>query len=193
MDSSSSPSLEAIVQRYAPAPDDPGTATGTDKATTHAAYLPIYAALFSTIRETVRHLVELGVDSGASAAAWATYFPNAAVTGIDLSLAGVRHTHPRVSFIQGDATQPPPPHPGLGVVDIVIDDASHRPDDQLASLAVWGPRCRHMMILEDVAVQAPYAAFQHLATRLGLVMEAHDLRATTGRFDDCLLVFTRCQ
>ncbi len=175
--------MEAIFARYATASE--GTRDGTDKTTAHA-YAPVYDRLFADCRDAVKHVVELGVDSGASLAAWAEYFPNARVTGIDLSLAAVKFTHPRVDLRQGDATHPPPP--GLGDVDVVIDDASHRLEDQLASLAVWGARASRMMIIEDVAAPS-FEAFDHLATRLGLTMEAHDLRAQTGRFDDVLLVF----
>lgn len=175
--------MEAIFARYATASE--GTRDGTDKTTIHA-YGPVYDRLFGAIRHDVQHVVELGVDSGASLAAWAEYFANARVTGIDLSLASVKFTHPRVDVRQGDATQPPPP--GLGDVDVVIDDASHRLQDQLASLAVWGPRVSRMMVIEDVAAPS-FEAFGHLATTLGMTMEAHDLRAQTGRFDDVLLVF----
>lgn len=175
-----------LCQRYAPAPGDPGTGTGTDKTTQHA-YGPVYDALFEGLRDVVEHVVELGVDSGASAVALATYFSRARVTGIDITLANVRFTHPRVVFRQGDATQPCLLEED---VDIVIDDASHRLEDQLAALAVWGPRARRMMIIEDVASPS-FEAFAHVAAKLGLVMETYDLRAQTGRFDDCLLVFRR--
>lgn len=177
-------SLESIFRRYAASAEE-GTRDGTDKNTVHS-YAAVYELLFGDLRDSAQHVVELGVDSGASLAAWATYFPNARVTGIDLSLANVTYIHPRVDLRQGDATQPPPP--GLGDVDIVIDDASHRLDDQLAALATWGPRVRHMTVIEDVAAPT-FEAFAHLATKLGLVMEVHDLRARTGRFDDVLLAF----
>lgn len=179
--------LEAIFQRFACAPDDPGTGTGTDKTTRHA-YGPIYARLFEASREDAIHLVELGVDSGASAVAWAEYFPNSQVTGLDITLANVRHRHPRVRLLQADATRavsdPEVPDP----IDVVIDDASHRHEDQLAALAAWGPRARRMMVIEDVAAPS-LDSFEYLSTKLGMTMEVHDLRGITDRFDDCLLVF----
>lgn len=176
-------SLTHILSTYAASAE--GTGDGTDKNTVHS-YAAVYERLFEPIRESVQHVVELGVDSGASLAAWATYFPNARVTGLDLTLSNVTHAHPRVDVRQGDATQPVPP--GLGSIDVVIDDASHRQEDQLAALAVWGPRVTRMMVIEDVAAST-HEAFAHLATKLGLSMETYDLRAQTGRFDDVLLVF----
>lgn len=176
-------SLASILARHAASAE--GTCDGTDKDTTHS-YAAVYEQLFEPIRGEVAHVVELGVDSGASLVAWAEYFRNARVSGIDLTLANARFTHPRVSMWQADATQPPPST--FGEVDIVIDDASHRLEDQLSALVFWGPRARRMMVIEDVAAPS-FEAFEHVAAKLGLRMEAHDLRDQTGRFDDVLLVF----
>lgn len=171
---------------------------GTNKGCYHS-YTATYERLFGGVRESVRRVMEIGVNSGASLAAWAAYFPQAHVTGLDISLQNQQFAkaHPRVSAHIANATSPAACLEFLGgdAYDVVIDDGSHAPDDQLAALALWAPRAK-IMVIEDVNLtKHPEldVTLARAAHHLGLEYELVDLRQ--GRLDappdDVLAIFTR--
>jgi hypothetical protein len=136
------------------------------------------------------------------------------VTGIDITLANVcfgAH-HPRVRLRQLDGTLPDAPallllHAATAAAaaaaaalryDVVLDDASHRPQDQLQALRVWGPHVAPggIFVVEDIAGQhadAVRAALAAEARRQGGFepLEWHDLRHVRGQFDDIVAVLRR--
>jgi len=165
------------------------TNAGTDKNSGHT-YAPVYDALFAPIRGVVTRVVELGVASGASCQAWSEYFPKAHVLGIDITMHFVRFgkDNPRITFLEGDATTMADDIPGEA--DVIIDDASHRFEDQLVALAVWGPKARRFMIIEDVAdINPNRARLFHLVAE-GAGMKAHiiDLRGEGLPEDNVMVV-----
>lgn len=187
-------------------------AHGTDKDTTHS-YGPLYEALFAPRRDATRAVLELGVYSGASALVWAEYFPNARVVGADITLARVRFgaDHPRVRFVQADATVPAAVAAtsaaaaalglagaggGAPAYDLILDDASHDPAHQVASAELFAPLLAPggLYVIEDIAgATAPLVSFQlaRLAEAQGLAFAWHDLRDRKGRFDDIVAVLER--
>lgn len=176
--------LEELVTKYS-APVGMGTNAGTDKSTWHS-YVDTYARLFDPIRHEVTRVIELGVDSGASLCVFAEYFPNARVTGMDIDLSHYVFHHPRADLVQADAT-----NPGryATAADIIIDDASHKLEDQMAAIMIWGPLARKMMIVEDVVMKLGVdLAFKAVAEAVGMSCEIVDLRHVKGRFDDVLVI-----
>ena len=94
-----------------------------DKGHRHA-YERVYEPVFEPIRNEALRILEIGILRGASMLAWADYFPNAEIVGVDLfkrvPLEKVP-THERVTLVQGDSTEI-----NLdGHFDVIIDDGAH--------------------------------------------------------------------
>lgn len=111
---------------------------GTDKN-----YLCGYGPIYDKILDgrKISTVLEFGVKSGASLLAWAEAFPKAMIYGIDISLARVtRKTwdEPRIRLIEGDATDPNLPLVYALRYDLIVDDASHRIQDQIEALKIYG-------------------------------------------------------
>jgi 8-demethyl-8-alpha-L-rhamnosyltetracenomycin-C 2'-O-methyltransferase len=186
--------VERILASYA----SHHNSTGTDKTTSHA-YGPLYGRLFAPMRERARRVLEVGVYSGASVLALADIFVNANVTGVDVTLSNVRFgsEHPRVRFVRVDGTDASAPRQLGGGWDLVLDDASHRFEDQLATFRLFAPLLQPggMYVIEDINGSDPgYGAFreqlQAAAHALcdGAGVEWHDLRDVKGQFDDIVAV-----
>lgn len=176
--------------------------TGTDKTTSHA-YGPLYSHLFDPMREVdaVDAVLEIGVYSGASAQAISEFFPDAAVVGVDVTLDRVKFglDNPMITFVQGDGTDPALAKSLDTQFDIIIEDASHRADDQVAAVHAFGPYLSPggLFVIEDISGQQDLAV---LRERLETAAKEHgletpigwyDLRAVKGQFDDIVAVIRR--
>ena len=133
----------------------------TDKHTTHA-YPWLYDPLLRHKKETAKNVLEIGVYRGGSLDAFAEFFPNAHVQGIDTvdpaehSLnAGVTdpERHPRVTVHVGDGYD----HEFLKRFedikwDVVLDDGPHSKESQLAMLDYFHTRLapNGILLIEDV-------------------------------------------
>lgn len=184
------PSIHEVFARYA-AVDN---AAGTDKGTTHA-YLDTYEELFAGMRDRDVRLLEIGVYSGASLAAWADYFPRAAVVGVDVDVSRVTHRPPRTVVVCADGTLASTAEE-LGTFDVVVEDGSHAPLDQVASLRAFAPRLNPggVYVAEDLDLGShPWLAdeLRAAAADAGCSFRLVDLRARTGRFDDVLAVVAK--
>ena len=198
------PPMETLEQLFARNASCAGCENGTDKLVGHS-YVPVYAALIEARRAAVRTVVEIGTASGASAVAWAAYFPNARVHAVDVSLKDVvfGKDEPRIAFHELDSTH----EPGVarllrdvGPVDVLVDDGSHRPEDQLRTLELFAAGMSAdggVYFVEDLnpSWAPPQSHFDRLraaAERRGLAhARLYDLRAVKNRFDDLLAVFAR--
>ena len=187
-------------------------AFGTDKDTTHS-YGALYEALFAPRRESARAVLELGVYSGASALVWAEYFTSAGVVGADITLSRLRFgaDHPRIRFVQTDATVPAAIaatsaaaaelglSPAVGAAtayDVIVDDASHDPNHQVASAELFVPSLAPggVYVIEDIAgdrADFVRSNLARIAGEHGLALAWHDLRDKKGRFDDIVAVMER--
>jgi hypothetical protein len=188
-------------------------AFGTDKDTTHS-YGALYEALFAPRRESARAVLELGVYSGASALVWAEYFTRASVVGADITLSRLRFgaDHPRIRFVQTDATVPaaiaatsaaaaelglaPAGLAAPAAYDVIVDDASHDPNHQVASAELFVPSLAPggVYVIEDIAgdrADFVRSNLARIAERHGLAFAWHDLRDKKGRFDDIVAVIER--
>ena len=174
-------------------------ATGTDKTTSHA-YGELYTQLFEPYRTSAKRVLEIGVYSGASVLAFADFFEGAYIVGVDITLQNVKFglEHPRIAYHEVDGTLPAALDKlGLSVVyDIILDDASHQPDHQVASLDVFAPSLSSggIYVIEDIdgaRATELYGRLGAVAARHGLTMEWHDLRSVKGQFDDIVAVFKK--
>jgi cephalosporin hydroxylase len=112
---------------------------GCDKGSRHG-YERIYEPVFAPIRFADFTLLEIGVFRGASLAAWADYFPNATLIGVDTFHRIPPHkveilNHPRVRWFQMDSTQEAPDVRA----DFIIDDGRHTEEAQIATMARYFP------------------------------------------------------
>lgn len=124
---------------------------GTDKGSYHN-----YHHFYSWVAECIPRpisILEIGVLEGSSLLAWTRIFPEIyLVRGIDIDISRVRRqdvlNHPQINIIKADATK----EMWEGPYDIVIDDASHRAEDQIAAYKLYAPQTTRMYIIEDVTV-----------------------------------------
>ena len=120
-------SLTELSQKY-----------NTDKKPENHNYIPMYE--FWLKDKSIRKMLEVGFGSGASARMWEEYYPNAEIHIMeslgseysdiwgkpDISIS-------RVSVIVGDSTNPEDWKTIAADFDLIIDDGSHNPDDQIAT------------------------------------------------------------
>ena len=163
--------------------------SGSDKATGHS-YDLVYGPLFEKIRRFTHSVLEIGVYRGASLRAWHEIFPAATIVGLDPSpQKDMQIPKERAVCLRVDATNKAAIAPAVakyGPFDVIVDDGSHDPKHQKASLSLLLPHVRRggFYIIEDVrnleialALAKPYK---------GVVI---DLRAFKGKHDDILVVF----
>lgn len=121
-------------------------------------YTTTYDALFRSMRHDGVVLMEIGIAKGASLLMWSEYFTEATIIGLDISLAAVDRA--QLLGTQGGGWEQLPRHSEIqlyegsqdnvpllrqiveehgGVLDIVIDDGSHRAEHQLLTLETLFP------------------------------------------------------
>lgn len=107
-----------------------GIKYGTDKVDHN--YLPIYDKLFTPLRNEIISLLEIGIYKGASLRMWADYFHNGYIYGIDKDVEACQCVSELsgVVAINADVIEYKfKDH----LFDIVIDDGSHLPTEQIAA------------------------------------------------------------
>jgi len=127
----------------------------TDKWGKHA-YTPYYYEMFKNRRKSVKKVLEIGVGEGAGLRMWRDFFPNAIIYGadnqadrvfIDPPIQVFRCDQSRekdlVNLIEKTGTD----------IDLVVDDGSHKPSDQIFTCMVLMPLLRKdtTYVVEDVA------------------------------------------
>ncbi len=119
-------------------------------------YFEIYHRHFEKFVGREVHVVEIGVYSGGSLAMWRTYFgPDCHVYGVDIEPACRAYADERVSIFVGDQGDPEFWRRFLSevpVIDIVVDDGSHRSSYQVVTVEALLPRIRPggVYLCEDV-------------------------------------------
>lgn len=119
-----------------------------------SSYLPNYDRLFAHLRDRPIRLMEIGVQNGGSLEIWGKYFthPNSKILGVDVNREcfNLRYTDTRIWVAHGDATKE------LDYIkteyDIIIDDGSHKPEDQMQSFDSWWPQIKDggIYVVEDL-------------------------------------------
>lgn len=110
---------------------------GTDKL---GVYTPFYDSLLGPRSDFITAVLEVGIGTpeamphvkdykaGASLRMWRDYFRRASIVGIDINQNAVSEAkEDRIHTLQGDSRQ----IELRGLYDLVIDDGSHDPKDQL--------------------------------------------------------------
>ena len=109
-------------------------------------YLPIYERHLARFRGQTVHLVEIGVWSGGSLRMWRDYLGvRSRVTGVDIDPACKAFETDGISVVIGDQGDPAFWQEFLAdtaPIDVVIDDGSHLPADQIVTLKALLPELR---------------------------------------------------
>jgi predicted O-methyltransferase YrrM len=171
-----------------------GAPAGTDKTTTHA-YGPIYDRLLEPYRTSAKRVLEIGVWGGASVLALAEFFQQATVDGLDVDMNELRYGvgHPRIRYHVGDGCSPETARSLPGDYDVIIEDASHKPDDQVATLEAFADSLAPggLYVVEDIGDVSVRPRLAAVAEKRGLEMRWYDLRCVKGQFDDVMATFRR--
>jgi hypothetical protein len=172
------------------------TKYGTDKNTCHS-YGDIYNTLFKEYIDTWS-ILEIGFASGGALLAYAEYFQNATVYGIDISdiLEKDIRIHPRIKTYIGDAKKEETIQHFGKTYDIIIEDASHKVEDQMRHFFDYSGFVNPggLYIIEDIdgtAIETLRQATSTCAEIQGFQLTIYDLREVKNRLDDVLFVFKK--
>lgn len=114
--------------------DDLALKYGTDKASNLHNYTRWYEKLLPTAESNIS-LLEIGVSDGKSLRMWREYYPNAFIKGIDID---VKKCNPIEGVLLLEADQKNLSFGEYVKFDVIIDDGSHRWEDQISSFkALW--------------------------------------------------------
>jgi 2-polyprenyl-3-methyl-5-hydroxy-6-metoxy-1,4-benzoquinol methylase len=184
-------SFEETLKKY----EAVDTKKGTDKNTSHS-YGSVYSKCFKEFQEKKLNLLEIGFDCGASLLAYADYFQDASIDGLDIEdnrLQEVKE-HPRIRTHIEDALQSKN-YFGCNY-DIIIEDASHEPAHQIQHFIDFAKFVKPggLYIIEDVNQNYfpdVVSGIRDHAKSLGFSLDVKDLRGIKGRFDDILIMLKR--
>lgn len=169
---------------------------GTDKILKHC-YGLVYEIILQRYKEKAKNILEIGICSGASLCVWEEYFKNANIYGIDIDVSRLRFglDKSRIYMYKIDGTHEDTPVK-LGNIkyDIIIDDGSHKPEDQIQSFKIFSPYIEKngVYIIEDIQ---EYCAdelkkeLEILADEYKFTFEWYDLRHINNTSDDIIAVF----
>ena len=176
-----------------------GVQFGTDKMSMHS-YFDTYDSLLSKLRSRSGvKILENGIQTGAFLRTLVEYLPDAEIYGVDITLDDLKYCNtndPRIHLYEMDGTLSSTAKHIGEKFDVIIEDASHLPEHQVASLDAFAPYIKEdgIYIIEDIngayvdQLQGNLAA---IATKHGLIMEWKDMREKTGLFDDIMVIFKR--
>ncbi len=175
--------LQEIYTKYT-TPDGNG-----DKGTAHS-YIEVYEEILKPYRSGCSFL-EIGVSTGLSMEMWADYLENSTLLGIDIKCQSEKiRNNPRYKFIEGDATKPEfLKHIGDLKFDVIIDDGSHKLEDQIATYNLLKDRLNPggIFIIEDVvSLDVARPKFESLDPNRKI--EILDRRMIKRRNDDVLIL-----
>lgn len=174
--------LLEVYKKYS-APD-----AGGDKGTAHT-YIEIYELEMS--KNSGITLLEIGVYEGHSIAMWDEYFEESTIVGVDIDLSNRKFN--RGTFIKADATKPEPEFDWFGRYDYIIDDGSHKVEDQLASFDIFWPKLKSngKYFIEDIRGDLELDIIKGHLELQNLSYKVYDHRHIKGRSDDILVTIYR--
>ena len=188
---SSKPSLSFLMVKFRAF----NNKDGTDKDTIHS-YIETYEKLFAPLRDNAQNVLEIGIYSGAFLEILADYFENAQINGIDIDLDNLRFgkDNPRIHIYEMNGTdQDSIKKLGIDFFDLIIEDGSHIPDEQVTTFRNYAPLIGPggIYIMEDINS----STLTTLRPRLAQIADANqmdfeiiDLRYVKGRYDDICMI-----
>lgn len=114
-----------------------------DKSSLGHGYTQHYDRHLSQFRGKRLRMLEVGVWEGISLAMWELYFPKAKIFGADIDIKRAKYHDPARSFLwemnQASETSLKNMVQEIGPWDIIIDDGSHDPKDQVLTFETLWP------------------------------------------------------
>lgn len=162
---------------------------GADKWGKHH-YTPFYFDLFEFDRTHITKVIEIGAGEGASLRMWREFFPNAMIYGADNQDNRI-FKETRIEVIKCDQSKREDllnliKTTGFDI-DLFVDDGSHKPEDQIFTLATVMPMLKKgaTYVIEDVAKPG----FVDALDVLGFPNKYHLKEVKVGRrYDDRLVI-----
>jgi hypothetical protein len=168
---------------------------GTDKVVYHS-YGPIYDEIVETfVRRPLLNpaILEIGVMTGAFVHIMRELFRTSYIEAIDIdfSLYSYGGAQDLIVKRKVDATQPGSPS-GM-YFDLIVDDASHDPEDQKKTFHLFSPYVKKggFYVIEDIKSNDHRDYYQQLADEQGFELKWHDLTWKTGMSDDRIACFKK--
>ena len=126
----------------------------SDKGGKHCYLEKYYQSKFDPIRTSTNKVLEIGVYEGASIRLWREYFENAEIYALEVLSKRRRmfDGEERINLVIGDSLKKSS-YINLPLdFDIIIDDGSHRPEDQFETFKLANLHLRQggLYIIEDV-------------------------------------------
>lgn len=119
-------------------------------------YTPYYYKLFQNRQKSIKKILEIGVGEGKGLRMWQDFFPNAKIYGAEIDPARIfKQGH--IEVIYCDQTKDDDLMALLKKtgtdIDFVVEDASHKPADQVFTCLTLMPHLAKeiIYIIEDVA------------------------------------------
>jgi SAM-dependent methyltransferase len=160
-----------------------------DKGTAHT-YIDEYQKLLNQYRENST-VLEIGICRGESLKMWNEYFINSEVYGIDITDIYIKDliNENKYNIIIGDACSNDILNQLNDLTfDVIIDDGSHRIDDQINSFNILKNRMKPngMYIIEDVNnLDNTKERYESLHNNIEII----DNRHIKNRIDDVLIIY----
>lgn len=114
-----------------------------DKGSYWHNYCNAYEEYFGSLKNNSLRILEIGVGEGCSLFMWKDYFPNAQIVGMDCNAVCKKYVSDRIKIVigmQGNVDLLTEINGKYGPFDIIIDDGSHRWDDQIISFQTLFPK-----------------------------------------------------
>lgn len=152
-------------------------------------YTPYYYKLFQTRQQSIKKILEIGVGEGSGLRMWQDFFPNAKIYGAEIDPKRI-FKKDRIEVIYCDQTKEDDLKALLKKIgtdiDFVVEDASHKPADQVFTCLTLMPYLPKdvIYIIEDVAdlsICEKLLSFNLLIPKLN---------RRRKRYDDYLVVVT---
>ena len=167
------------------------TETQSDKGTHHSYIDMYYEKTLANYKDKTITLLEIGVNAGRSLELWAKYFnEDSIIIGIDKKMtAPYKPSKKNMRYIIGDATKEETVKK-LDDIDIIIDDGSHRIQDQLKSFNLLYPKLKEngVYIIEDIRdIDSTIQQFKDLENSHRATVKIFDFRNLKNIKDDVIV------
>jgi SAM-dependent methyltransferase len=162
---------------------------GTDKIVYHS-YASVYNDIIGDLSKKDNvSILEIGICSGSFLKAVKETLPDANVVGIDIDLSHYKFQDDDITIYNLDATK----ERIEGSFDLIVDDASHRVEDQMATFRLYAQLLNKggVYIIEDISNPVYQSIFRDLADYEGLSMEWIDLRHIRNIYDDVMVLYKK--
>lgn len=165
--------------------------TQSDKGTHHSYIDMYYEETLKNYKDKTITLLEIGVNAGQSLELWAKYFnESSTIIGIDKKITiPYKPSKKNMRYIIGDATKQETVKK-FDSLDIIIDDGSHRIQDQLKSFDLLYPKLKEsgIYIIEDIRdIDNTITQFKDLENSHKVNVKIFDFRKLKNIKDDVIV------